>query len=92
MAKGLVKMLNEVMANQHYNPELIRVSPEYRDFLKFLVELHRVDIRGLTRLEKIEFFLSVYQIMNAHQTIELYDRKSGWFSNPADSFYYSIGY
>ncbi|OMJ78408.1 hypothetical protein SteCoe_21781 [Stentor coeruleus] len=92
VAKNLIKMLNEIMAGQHYNAELIRAASEYRDFLKALVEIHRVEIRGLTRIEKIEFFLAVYQLMNAHQTIELGERKSGWFSNPADGFYYNIAY
>ena len=92
VAKSLIKMLNEVMASQHYNPELIQAAPEYRNFLKALAEIHRVDICGLTRPEKIEFFLAVYQIMNAHQTIELGETKSGWLSNPADGFYYSLSY
>lgn len=92
VGKGLIRMLNEVMISQHYNPELIRATTEYCDFLKALSEIHRVEIRGLTRTEKIEFFLSVYQIMNAHQLIELGDLKSGWFSNPANSFYYNLGY
>jgi serine/threonine protein kinase len=92
VAKNLIKMLNEVMSDQHYNPELIRVSPEYRDFLKALVEIHRVEIRGLTRVEKTEFFLAAYQIMSAHQNIELGERKSGWFSNPTDGFYYNISH
>ena len=92
VAKSLIKMLNEVITSQHFNPELIRAAPEYRNFLKALAEIHRVDISGLTRPEKIEFFLAVYQIMNAHQTIELCEVKSGWLSNPADGFYYSLSY
>ena len=92
VAKNLIKMMNELLVSQHFNAEMIRASGEYRDFLKALVETQRVEIRGLTRLEKIEFFLAVYQIMNVHQNIELADCKTGWFSNPADGFYYNIAY
>jgi NIMA (never in mitosis gene a)-related kinase len=92
VAKNLIKMLNELLVFQHFNAEMVRASSEYRDFLKALVETQRVEIRGLTRLEKIEFFLAIYQIMNVHQNIELEDTKSGWFSNPADGFYYNIAY
>ena len=92
VAKSLIKMLNELMVAQHFNSDMIRAEPEYREFLKALVEIQRVEIRGLTRMEKIEFFLALYQIMNSHQNIELPDSKSGWFSNPTDGFYYNIAY
>jgi len=90
VTRDLVSMTNEMIATYREDLKAMKNSREFREVAKALAEIQRIEIKALTRLEKIEFFVNIYQIMALHQMIELQDSKNGWFWNPSDSFYYCI--
>ena len=91
VATDLVKFMNNLLSSYNYQIASIRESEMYRQLLRVGGELQRIEVKAISKPERLLFFLNIYQVMLAHQTLEMPEMQgSGWFSSPSDGFYYNI--
>jgi NIMA (never in mitosis gene a)-related kinase len=86
----LVSQANIIYERYQANSTEALSSAEMSSFMRAAGELSRVEVKTLPRHERLAFFVNLYQIMRFHQSIEMPDASSGWFSDPTDAFYYNV--
>jgi NIMA (never in mitosis gene a)-related kinase len=91
VAADLVRFMNNLLSTYNYQSTRIRESEMYRQLLRVGGELQRIEVKAISKPERFLFFLNIYQVMLAHQLLEVSEsERSGWFSKPSDAFYYNI--
>jgi serine/threonine protein kinase/AmiR/NasT family two-component response regulator len=91
VSESLINLGNSILNRFNSNFRDIKASSEYQQLIRATGEIHRVEIKTLSRAERLEFFLNIYQVMYLHQMIEMPEATAGWFSDPTNCFFYNIG-
>lgn len=87
----IINLCNSCIKKFNEDAQAIRRSIEFKQIVRSSAELERIEIKTLSRAERVETFIKIYQIMLFHYTVEEENTTAGWFSSPIDNFIYNIG-
>ena len=81
------KVISQDDEGVQLNVQAALKSPEYQAYLMAIAELEKINLNDMSQLEKVAFFLNIYQCMYVHYFIKMTNEGRGVDNNNQQASY-----